>query len=117
MLFGPIFHSESLMTARRNRYYAARVLYGVALLCAMHQEVSAWELKTLIARRPASNFDPTFSFKLRAMFAETCFLRFAWVQGITLLSLIPALIAGVIADEHRRRTLTLISPRWRIASP
>ena len=39
MLFGPIFHSELLMTARRKRYYAARVLYGVALLYAMHQEV------------------------------------------------------------------------------
>jgi ABC-2 family transporter protein len=38
-------------------------------------------------------------------FAESAFVQFAGAQGLTLLLLIPALVAGVIADEHQRKTL------------
>ena len=41
MLFGPIFRSELIMTARRKRYYVARVLYGLALLFLLRQEFAA----------------------------------------------------------------------------
>src|SRR5262249_36010280 len=37
--------------------------------------------------------------------AETAFTDFAWAQGLALLCVIPALVAGVIADEHERKTL------------
>src|SRR4051812_1826111 len=38
-------------------------------------------------------------------FAETAFTGFAGAQGVALLCVIPALLAGVIADEHQRKTL------------
>ena len=38
-------------------------------------------------------------------FAETALLSFGMVQGMALLWLVPALVAGVIADEHQRKTL------------
>ena len=38
-------------------------------------------------------------------FAEATFIQFAGAQGLALLCLIPALVAGVIADEHQRKTL------------
>ena len=38
-------------------------------------------------------------------FAEATFISVRRAQGIALLCLIPALVAGVIADEHQRKTL------------
>ncbi len=38
-------------------------------------------------------------------FAEDAFIQFAGVQGLGLLILIPALVAGIIPDEYQRKTL------------
>jgi ABC-type transport system involved in multi-copper enzyme maturation permease subunit len=38
-------------------------------------------------------------------FAQDAFIRFAAIQGLALLCVTPALVAGVIADEHQRKTL------------
>ena len=39
------------------------------------------------------------------LFSESTFMAFAQAQLVTLLCLLPALVAGVIADEHQRKTL------------
>ena len=47
---------------------------------------------------------PEVSGEIQA-FAEDAFIQFAAAQGIGLLLLIPALVAGIISDEYQRKTL------------
>jgi hypothetical protein len=92
---GPVLRMELLVTARRGRYYAARVAYGLCLLLALWQEYRGW-----------SSFDPHFAtIHNMGRFAESTFLAFAGGQGLALLVLVPALVAGTIADERQRNTL------------
>ena len=106
MLFGPILHSELLMTARRKRYYVARVLYGFVLLYALHKAYANWnETLAVTYVGELGLLDSASWIKSMARFAMSSFLGFAAAQGVTLLSLVPALVAGVIADEHQRKTL------------
>src|SRR4051812_46289787 len=85
---GPVLRMELLVTARRGRYYAARVAYGLCLLLALWQEY-----------RGCGAINPQFA-TIRNMgrFAESTFLAFAGGQGLALLVLVPALVAGTIAD-------------------
>jgi hypothetical protein len=92
---GPVLRVELLVTARRGRYYAARVAYGLFLLLALWMEYRSW-----------SELDPRFAtiYNL-GRFAESTFLAFAGGQGLAMLVLVPALVAGTIADERQRNTL------------
>ena len=95
MGLGPVFHFERITTARRARYFVMRVIYGLFLLYALAQEYASW-----------SSYAPTVAtIKNMAQFAESAFLAFGWGQGLALLFLTPALVAGVIADERQRKTL------------
>src|SRR5262245_29521081 len=106
MLFGPVFHSELVMTARRRRYYLARFVYGVFLLVALRQQYVQWsDSSQYIHWRTRFGNDPTTSIKAMALFAESAFVGFAWAQGVAILCLLPAFLGGVIADEHQRKTL------------
>lgn len=106
MLFGPVFHSELLMTARRRRYYVARFAYGLFLLYALRQQYVEWtDSNYYIHLGNGSRFDPTTSIKAMALFASVAFVGFAWAQGVAILWLLPAFLGGVIADEHQRKTL------------
>ena len=92
---GPVLRVELLVTARRGRYYAARVAYGLFLLLAL------WvEYRSLSALNPqlATIYN-------MGRFAESTFLAFAGGQGLAMLVLVPALVAGTIADERQRNTL------------
>ena len=92
---GPVVRVEMLVTARRGRYYAARAAYGLGLLLALCQEYASW-----------SHVDPRFAtIHNLGRFAESTFLAFAGAQGLALLVLIPALLAGTIAEERQRNTL------------
>src|SRR5262245_38474968 len=97
MLFGlsPVVRYELITTARRGRYYLARATYGSALLVVLWGQFAAWE-----------NGHPRGATheELR-LFSESSFIAFAQAQLVTLLCLLPALVAGVIADEHQRKTL------------
>jgi ABC-type transport system involved in multi-copper enzyme maturation permease subunit len=93
--FGPVVRFELLTTARRGRYYLVRVVYGLALLVLLNALFQDW-----MARHPAGGTIAEVH-----DFAEDAFIRFAGVQGVALLCVIPALVAGVIADEHQRKTL------------
>jgi ABC-type transport system involved in multi-copper enzyme maturation permease subunit len=92
---GPVMRYELITTARRRRYYFLRVIYCTILLAQLTLLFTNWE-----ATHPSGG---TYD-EIQA-FAEDAFIQFAGAQGLGLLLLIPALIAGIIADEYQRKTL------------
>ena len=94
MLLGPVFRAELLRTARRRRYYVARTIYGMVLFFIIWMGYGA-----------ATAVTSTITIDQAAAFAEETFTRFAVVQLITILLMIPALFGGAIADEKQRKTL------------
>ncbi len=97
MIFGlgPVVRYELITTARRGRFYIARVAYGLCLLFLLWTRFQEFN-----ARHPQGG-----TVEEVQTFAEATFISFAGAQGAALLCLIPALVAGVIADEHQRKTL------------
>jgi ABC-type transport system involved in multi-copper enzyme maturation permease subunit len=94
---GPVLRYELITSSRRGRYFLARLVYGLVLLFLLSSEYGRWEAELQISFRGSIE-------SVRA-FAETALISFGLVQGMALLCLIPALVAGVIADEHQRKTL------------
>src|SRR5271169_1244735 len=92
---GPVVRYELITTARRGRFYIARVVYGLCLLFLLWTRFQEFN-----ARHPQGG-----TVEEVQTFAEATFISFAGAQGAALLCLIPALVAGVIADEHQRKTL------------
>ena len=92
---GPVLRYELITTARRGRYYLVRVVYGTALLFLLWAHFQRWEFEHPDGATPEKVHQ----------FAETTFIAFAQTQFTALLFLLPALVAGVIADEHQRKTL------------
>jgi ABC-type transport system involved in multi-copper enzyme maturation permease subunit len=97
MLFslGPVMRYELITTSRRRRYYFLRAIYGLLLLAQLSLLFSVWE-----STHPAGG-----TLKEIQSFAEDAFIQFAGAQGLCLLLLIPALVAGIISDEYQRKTL------------
>jgi ABC-type transport system involved in multi-copper enzyme maturation permease subunit len=100
MLPGPVLSAELVTTARRARYYAIRFAYGMILLFFIvltvgqwyGQEKELWEGRELSLSRLAAT-------------GQAVFVAFAVLQGLAVLILTPALAAGAVAGEKRRRTL------------
>jgi ABC-type transport system involved in multi-copper enzyme maturation permease subunit len=94
MLMGPVFRGELLRTARRRRYYVLRFIYGSILLLLVwtgyEQTFSGAEMTTIASV---------------AGFALATFIRFAVVQLIAILLLVPPIFGGAITDEKQRKTL------------
>jgi ABC-type transport system involved in multi-copper enzyme maturation permease subunit len=97
MLPGPVFKVELLTSARQTRYYALRALYVSILLFVVWQTYSS--------SFGYGNASGSMSTQRLANFARQCFTSFAWTQGIVVLFITPAVMAGVIADERQRKTL------------
>ncbi len=97
MLFslGPVMRYELITTSRRRRYYVLRVAYGLLLLNQLWTLFTVWEVR----HHSGGTLE-----EIQA-FAEDAFIRFAGTQGLGLLLLIPALVAGIISDEYQRKTL------------
>ena len=97
MMFGlgPVVRYELVTTSRRGRFYIARVAYGLFLLALLWDQFRVFDV-----RHPGGG-----TVEEVQTFAEAAFRQFARAQGAALLCLIPALVAGVIADEHQRKTL------------
>ncbi len=95
MLPGPVFTVELLTTARRPRFYALRVLYGLMLLILIWQNYSNWDSGGVRSLDPAA---------MRS-FASGTFGSLVVLQLVGVLTMTPALCAGVIADEKQRKTL------------
>jgi ABC-type transport system involved in multi-copper enzyme maturation permease subunit len=94
MLMGPVFRAELLRTARQRRYYAMRLAYGLLLL------VLVWTgYEQMRQGQPVTHLSDI------ATFATDTFVAFAVVQLITVLSLVPPVFGGAIADEKQRKTL------------
>jgi ABC-type transport system involved in multi-copper enzyme maturation permease subunit len=98
MLLGPVFRAELIRTARKRYSYLLRVLYGSGLLLLLWLNYE-WLVATALMRG-GKPLIPDF-----ADFALRTFVWFAVVQLGTILVLVPALFAGVIADEKQRKTL------------
>ncbi len=98
MFPGPVFAVELLTIARRARYYAMRVLYGMILLFVFwmtyHDFVSS--------RSPNRS---GYSLGEMTGFASQTFGLFALTQVLAVMAVTPALVAGTIAGEKQRKTL------------
>src|SRR5580704_17473643 len=92
---GPVVRYELITKARRGRFYLVRVVYGLFLLLQLWGLFQTWQMNHPAGGKIAEVHE----------FAEDAFIQFAWIQGLALLCVIPALVAGVIADEHQRKTL------------
>jgi ABC-type transport system involved in multi-copper enzyme maturation permease subunit len=108
MLFslGPVMRYELITTSRRRRYYVLKVVYGLVLLTQLWTLFRDWEAQHQAGAwppRPAW-FHPSSLDEIQA-FAEDAFIQFAGLQGMGLMLLIPALVAGIIPDEYQRKTL------------
>jgi ABC-type transport system involved in multi-copper enzyme maturation permease subunit len=94
MLPGPVFTVELITTARRARYYFIRFVYGLVLLFFIG--LTGWDSDPNRGTRTIQEISAV---------GEQVFFTFIWVQSFAVILLTPALVAGVIADEKRRKTL------------
>jgi ABC-type transport system involved in multi-copper enzyme maturation permease subunit len=92
---GPVLRYDLITTSRRGRYFLARLVYGLVLLFLLSTSFARWE----------AMFPQGGTIEQVRAFAESTFIEFGQAQGLALLCLVPALVAGVIADEHQRKTL------------
>ena len=99
MLPGPVFYVELIGVARRARYYWLRVLFCSILLFFL------WTTYRQYVRYDYANIATGFSIQQLSQFGSAMFATIATVQGIAVVLLTPALVAGVIADEKERKTL------------
>ncbi|WP_020465835.1 ABC transporter permease [Singulisphaera acidiphila] len=103
MDLGPILRFELRRTARQGRLYLFRGAIGLFLMGMMTAMVSDW-------RHASAGGWQTLQ-ALRSL-TELLFLELTLVQGIAIAVLVPGLVAGSIAEEDRRGTMTdlLASP-------
>lgn len=101
MALGPVLRYELITTSRRPRYYWARLIYGCILLYILFQHANRPPTPYYMNQDPSYNDTQT---SLRYL-AESVFATIGGAQAMALLFLTPAMVAGVIADEARRKTL------------
>jgi ABC-type transport system involved in multi-copper enzyme maturation permease subunit len=95
MLPGPVFTFEMITAARRGRFYTIRALYAIVLLLILWSIHSAW----------FSASEGEIPTRMLPWFGLSAFGGIAIGQEILVLLLTPAVVAGAIADEKRRKTL------------
>jgi ABC-type transport system involved in multi-copper enzyme maturation permease subunit len=95
MLPGPVFTFEMMTAARRARFYTIRAFYATVLLLILWAIHSTW----------SSEADGELTARMLPWFGLSAFGGIAIGQEILVLLLTPALVAGAIADEKRRKTL------------
>ena len=120
MFTSPVFVAEMLVSSRRARYFALRVVLGLILLVVLYQNVTINKQFNAAGANNLSNA------------ANTFFQSFAVFELMAIAMLGPALSAGAIAVERERRTLEYLlvtdferlgdhlrknlRPRWRGSS-
>lgn len=97
MLPGPVFERELMTTARRTRFFALRLAYGVVML----------GLVASACRELPSGGGPeaTVAPAVVRQAARDLFRTLLLAQGLAVVFLTPALTAGAIAGEVQRKTL------------
>lgn len=98
MMLGPVLRYELLTTSRRPRYFWARLLYGLMLLLFLYQQNLSYEMAL-------SSYGLNQTQTNLRFLAESVFASIAGTQLMALMFFTPAMVAGVIADEARRKTL------------
>ena len=96
MLPGPVFNFELLTTSRRGKFYSIREFYAVVLLIILWAIHSSWLSVYEGAELPS---------RMVGWFALSALGGITIGQVILVLVLTPSLVAGVIADEKKRKTL------------
>jgi ABC-type transport system involved in multi-copper enzyme maturation permease subunit len=107
MLPGPIFFHELRVVARRKRSFALRVLLGLFLLYSVVMSYESWTgsfWRSIQARELSPNE--------LARLGTQLFGAVLWLQGLTILLLTPAFLAGAIAEDRQRKVLPYL-----LASP
>ncbi len=97
MRLGPVFQAELLTLSRRGRFFVGRTLYGLLVLFIVGT--------TYQSMSQPYKFSGGIPIDVLASFGEAIFTAFAWLQGLILLLMTPALVAGAIAEERQRKTL------------
>ena len=98
MALGPVLRYELLTTSRRPRNYWTRLLYGCLLLIFLYQQNLSYEMNLNVYGLSQTQTSLRF-------LAEQVFASIAGTQLMALMFFTPAMVAGVIADEARRKTL------------
>lgn len=98
MILGPVFRAELLRVARRRRSYTARAAFGLLLL-----GVLTWAYAD--AAHYLGDDGRTVGVGQMARLGERIFRGFVVVQLAAILLVVPATVAGVIAEEKQRKTL------------
>ncbi|MGC1722962.1 MAG: ABC transporter permease, partial [Isosphaeraceae bacterium] len=106
MLPGPVFFHELRTVARRRRSYALRTALGLFLLYLMIQSTNRWG--TYYQSEPNVEYTPGEL----ALIGMNLFGSVIWLQGIVILLLTPAFVAGTIAEDRQRKVLSYL-----LASP
>ena len=100
-LGGPVFGKELVELARRRRYFATRLLYGLALLLAIF---IAWEGSSFVVTYGGRA--PTIADIARL--AQNLFLAVALVQYGAVYLFVPIMLSGTICSEREEHTLELL---------
>jgi len=107
MLPGPVFFHELRTVARRRRSYALRTALGLFLLYLMIQSTNRWDTYAI-----RSETDREYTPGELAVIGMSLFGIVIWLQGIVILLLTPAFVAGTIAEDRQRKVLSYL-----LASP
>ncbi|MBX9789611.1 MAG: hypothetical protein K2Y37_11910 [Pirellulales bacterium] len=100
-LGGPVFGKELVELARRRRYFATRLLYGLALLLAIF---IAWEGSGFVLSYASRA--PTIADVARL--AQNLFIAVALVQYAAVYLFVPIMLSGTICSEREEHTLELL---------
>ena len=101
VLGGPVFGKELVELARRRRYFATRLIYGLALLFAMF---IAWQGSSFAVSIGGQT--PTLADV--AQLAGWLFLAVSYVQYLAVYVFVPLMLAGTICSEREEHTLELL---------
>ncbi len=96
--FGPVLNVELIALARRSRFLWLRMVYGSILFLII------W----LSYQNNLSGAPEDVSPNRLARFTESTFIVYSVVQLIAVGLLTPAVVAGMIAGERQRRTLSYL---------
>jgi ABC-type transport system involved in multi-copper enzyme maturation permease subunit len=100
-LGGPVFGKELVELARRRRYFATRLLYGLALLLAIFIAWQGSSFTVIYGGRQPTIADV-------ARLAQALFLAVAVVQYGAVYLFVPIMLSGTICSEREEHTLELL---------
>jgi ABC-type transport system involved in multi-copper enzyme maturation permease subunit len=102
---GPVFRIELITGARRARYFVLRAFYVLILLWVVGQAYTSMTYTRRFGTMVAGGDTSEMTIAEMSRYAYNIFTSILVVQVLAVICLTPAMVAGVIADERRRKTL------------